>query len=83
MAAPQGQLPVARYLGALAGVLAILYALAFLTGSTHTPKMGLDLQGGMHLALEVDDSKGVVADKSEAIDRALKNDGMEKGRIGK
>jgi len=26
----------------------------------------------MHLALEVDDSKGVVADKSEAIDRALK-----------
>jgi len=35
-------------------------------------RKGLDLQGGMHLALEVDDSKGVVADKSEAIDRALK-----------
>src|SRR5205807_2240095 len=35
-------------------------------------KRGLDLQGGMHLALEVDDSKGVVADKSEALDRALK-----------
>lgn len=35
-------------------------------------KRGLDLQGGMHLALEVDDSKTVVADKSEALDRALK-----------
>jgi preprotein translocase subunit SecD len=35
-------------------------------------RKGLDLQGGMHLALEVDDSKGVVANKGEAIDRALK-----------
>jgi len=35
-------------------------------------RKGLDLQGGMHLALEVDDSKGVVANKAEAIDRALK-----------
>ena len=35
-------------------------------------RKGLDLSGGMHLALEVDESKGVVADKSGAIDRALK-----------
>jgi preprotein translocase subunit SecD len=35
-------------------------------------RKGLDLSGGMHLALEVDDSKGVVANKAEAIDRALK-----------
>jgi preprotein translocase subunit SecD len=35
-------------------------------------KYGLDLQGGMHVALEVDESKGVVANKSDAIDRALK-----------
>jgi preprotein translocase subunit SecD len=35
-------------------------------------KRGLDLQGGIHLALEVDESKGVVANKAEAIDRALK-----------
>ena len=35
-------------------------------------KRGLDLQGGMHLALEVDESKGAIPDKSEAIDRALK-----------
>ncbi|MBX6331059.1 MAG: protein translocase subunit SecD [Gemmatimonadaceae bacterium] len=43
------------------------------TTMTHVPlKRGLDLQGGMYLALEVDESKGVVANKSEAIDRALK-----------
>jgi preprotein translocase subunit SecD len=35
-------------------------------------KLGLDLQGGMHMTLEVDESKQVVANKSEALDRALK-----------
>ena len=34
-------------------------------------KRGLDLVGGMHLTLEIDESKGAVADKSEALDRAL------------
>src|SRR3989442_2216541 len=43
------------------------------TVQRHVPlRYGLDLQGGMHLALEVDESKQAVADKSEAIDRALK-----------
>lgn len=35
-------------------------------------KRGLDLQGGMHLALEVDESEQAIADKSDALDRALK-----------
>ncbi len=35
-------------------------------------KYGLDLQGGMHLALEIDESKGIVADKKDAMGRALK-----------
>ncbi len=35
-------------------------------------KKGLDLQGGMHLTLEVDESRQVVADKSEALDRSLR-----------
>jgi preprotein translocase subunit SecD len=35
-------------------------------------KLGLDLQGGMELSLEVDDSRQVVADKGDALDRALK-----------
>lgn len=34
-------------------------------------KLGLDLQGGMHLTLEVDESKGTVANKTEALERAL------------
>lgn len=33
--------------------------------------LGLDLQGGMHLTLEVDESKGVIANKADAIERAL------------
>ena len=35
-------------------------------------KYGLDLSGGMHLALEIDESKGAVADKKDALTRALK-----------
>lgn len=34
-------------------------------------KLGLDLQGGVHLALEIDESRGAVADKPEALQRAL------------
>jgi preprotein translocase subunit SecD len=34
-------------------------------------KKGLDLQGGMHIALEIDESKGVVPDRAEALQRAL------------
>ncbi len=34
-------------------------------------KMGLDLQGGMHLGLEIDQSQGAVADVEDAIDRAV------------
>ena len=35
-------------------------------------KRGLDLQGGMHLALEIDQSGGTVADRSDAIDQAIR-----------
>jgi preprotein translocase subunit SecD len=35
-------------------------------------KRGLDLQGGMHLTLEPDESKTVITDKAAAIERALK-----------
>src|SRR5207237_9428947 len=42
------------------------------TAKTVPIKRGLDLQGGMHLALEVDESKGTIPDKATAIDRALK-----------
>jgi preprotein translocase subunit SecD len=35
-------------------------------------KKGLDLQGGIHLALELDESRGRVPNRADAIDRALK-----------
>ena len=35
-------------------------------------KRGLDLQGGIQLTLEIDESKQVVTNKSEALDRALR-----------
>lgn len=34
-------------------------------------KTGLDLQGGMHLALEIDQSRGTVVNPEDALDRAL------------
>jgi preprotein translocase subunit SecD len=34
-------------------------------------KLGLDLQGGIHLALEIDESRGQVQDRADAIERAL------------
>lgn len=34
-------------------------------------RRGLDLQGGMHLTLEIDQSKGAVVNPSEALDRAI------------
>jgi preprotein translocase subunit SecD len=34
-------------------------------------KRGLDLQGGIHLTLDIDETKGTVQNKSEAIDRAI------------
>ena len=35
-------------------------------------KRGLDLQGGMYLALEIDESEGAVTDKEDALQRAVK-----------
>ncbi len=35
-------------------------------------KQGLDLQGGIHLALEIDQSRGPVADPAGALERALR-----------
>ncbi|MDF1504107.1 protein translocase subunit SecD [Roseisolibacter sp. H3M3-2] len=34
-------------------------------------KRGLDLQGGMQLSLDIDESKGTVANKADALDRAI------------
>jgi preprotein translocase subunit SecD len=51
VAAPQGQLRAGRYLASLLGIVVVLFALVFFTGSTNTPKLGLDLQGGTQVTL--------------------------------
>src|ERR1043166_5079814 len=43
------------------------------TVERHIPlRQGLDLRGGIHLTLEVNDSAQAATNKSDAIDRALK-----------
>lgn len=46
MAPPAGTLRVGRYFLALLAILAVLYTIVFWPGQRHTPKLGLDLEGG-------------------------------------
>jgi preprotein translocase subunit SecD len=46
VAPPAGTLRVGRYFSALIALIAVLYLVVFWPGSRHTPKLGLDLQGG-------------------------------------
>lgn len=69
MAAPSGQLRIGRYLGALLGLLALLYALVFFTGRSATPKLGLDLQGGTTVTLQARTEDGRPPSR-EALDQA-------------
>ena len=46
MAPPAGTLRVGRYFLALLAIVAVLYAIVFWPGARHTPKLGLDLEGG-------------------------------------
>jgi preprotein translocase subunit SecD len=69
VAAPSGSLPIGRYLGALAGILVILYALVFFTGDSPTPKLGLDLEGGTQVTLQAKTTDNKPP-SSEALDQA-------------
>jgi preprotein translocase subunit SecD len=44
-------LPAGRYFGAFLLIVAVLYGLIFLAGSTRTPQLGLDLRGGTTVTL--------------------------------
>jgi preprotein translocase subunit SecD len=44
-------IPAARYFGAFVAIVALLYGLIFLTGTTRTPQLGLDLRGGTTVTL--------------------------------
>jgi preprotein translocase subunit SecD len=44
-------IPAWRYFGAFVAIVALLYGLIFLTGTTRTPQLGLDLRGGTTVTL--------------------------------
>jgi preprotein translocase subunit SecD len=46
VAPPAGTLRVSRYFLALLAIVAVLYMIVFWPGARHTPKLGLDLEGG-------------------------------------
>jgi preprotein translocase subunit SecD len=46
VAPPAGTLRVGRYFLALLAIVAVLYMIVFWPGARHTPKLGLDLEGG-------------------------------------
>ena len=59
--------------GRIIVILAVIGVSAYYLG-TRGLKLGLDLQGGMHLVVEIDDPEGNLTDerREDAIDRALK-----------
>ncbi len=57
MAPPTGTLRVGRYFMALAAILVLLYSIVAF-GSRHTPKLGLDLVGGVRVIFTAQTPKG-------------------------
>src|SRR3954449_1847995 len=58
-------LPASRYFGAFVLIVAILYALIFFTGKTHTPQLGLDLRGGTTATLTARTPEGKAPAKAD------------------
>ena len=52
MAPPAGTLRVGRYFLVLFAILVILYGIVFWPGSSNTPKLGLDLEGGTQVVFK-------------------------------
>jgi preprotein translocase subunit SecD len=65
VAAPVGTLRVRNYFIALLAILIGLYALLVFGGSRHTPKLGLDLQGGTTLTLSARNQNGKAPTKDQ------------------
>jgi preprotein translocase subunit SecD len=58
VAPPPGTLRVGRYFLALLALMAVLYALVFLPGERHSPKLGLDLVGGTQVIFQAKTPNG-------------------------
>ncbi len=69
-APPTGTLRVGRYFLALVALLVVLYALVFLPGERHTPKLGLDLEGGAQVIFKAQTQEGGKTPSKSAMDEA-------------
>jgi preprotein translocase subunit SecD len=58
VAPPAGTLRVGRYFSALIALMAVLYLAVFWPGTRHTPKLGLDLQGGTQVTFTAKTTEG-------------------------
>jgi preprotein translocase subunit SecD len=61
---PAGTLRVGRYFLALVAILAVLYGIVFWPGQRHTPKLGLDLEGGTQVVYQARTDNGGTPSKS-------------------
>ena len=69
MAPSAGTLRVGRYFAVLLGLFVVLYGVAFWPGQRHTPKLGLDLEGGAQVTLKAQTVDGKNPSKS-SLDQA-------------
>lgn len=88
MAPPAGQIRPARYLAAFVAIVAVLYALVFLTGDRKaTPKLGIDLQGGTRVTLTARTEDGSapsseqLAQAKDIIDRRVNGIGVSGAEV--
>lgn len=64
MPPPAGTLRVGRYFLALLIIVAVLYGIVFWPGQRHSPKLGLDLQGGTQVVYQARTDNGKTPPKS-------------------
>jgi preprotein translocase subunit SecD len=58
-------MPAGRYFAAFFLIVAVLYALVFFAGSSHTPQLGLDLRGGTTVTLTAKTPNGKAPAKED------------------
>ena len=70
MAPPPGTLRVGRYFLALVGLFVVLYSLIVFPGERHTPKLGIDLVGGVRVVFTALSPKGAPPPTSSQMSQA-------------
>jgi len=69
VAAPSTQLRAGRYFGALLALVAVLYAIVFLSSASKAPRLGLDLRGGTTVTLQAQ-TENRAAPSKESLEQA-------------